>query len=246
MKKHAVEILTFCILAITLQLGYDTWKEYKRVELIRKVSAATGRITVQSADSLYFVIASCFITELEGKSFIVTNAHLFFDDTICIKNPIITVRFEGGKKFSCVLEKIDQRNDLASVVPRDADTELPAPLPLGNSDEIGLLDRVMTVGMQYGIPWVASEGLIEKQSTSRWLFPSNFLPKEFSSPHYILSSLPICPGSSGSPLIDRSGTVVGINQGYIEATRTILSIPSNDMITCFTSLRLKDASNDKK
>lgn len=246
MKKWVIQIVAFCVLVIALHMGYDAWKENGRTELVGKISSATGEIVVQNPDSLYHVTASCFITELEGETLIVTNAHLFFDDTRRIDNPIITVRFESGKRFSCVLGKMDQKNDLASVIPKNAGIELPEPLPLGNSDGLELLDHVMTVGMQYGIPWIASEGSIEKPSTSRWLFPSDFLSENFSSKHYILSNLPTCPGSSGSPLVNRKGEVVGVNQGYIEATRTTLSIPSNDLVACFTSLRQKNASNDKK
>ena len=87
-------------------------------------------------------------------------------------------------------------------------------LSLGNSDMVRRLDEVVALGYPLGQhAWKTTKGHINGYES-----------------HLIQLSAPINPGSSGGPLIDAQGKVVGItSSGNLQAQNVGYAIPINDL-----------------
>ena len=120
---------------------------------------------------------------------------------------------EGMRYIVRRVVAMDERRDLAIV-------EIFAPdlpvLPLGDSDALTEGERVYAIGNPYGLDYTITEGLFSGRR------------RVFDAPIDVLQvSVSLSPGSSGGPLLNRRGEVVGV------ATRTIanqplgIGVPSN-------------------
>jgi len=95
-------------------------------------------------------------------------------------------------------------------------------LALGNSDSVRRADEVLAIGYPLGQQSLKSTtGVISGRES-----------------HLIQISAPINPGSSGGPLINADGLVVGINSsGIMEAQNVGYAIPVNDLKLVLEDLR---------
>jgi hypothetical protein len=100
---------------------------------------------------------------------------------------------------------------------------LPA-LPMGDSDKVEVGDRVIAIGNPKGLELTLTEGIVE----SVRLDPQNGY-------RFIQHQAPISPGSSGGPLLNMKGEVIGINAfGVRDAQNLNGAIPINYVKPYFT------------
>jgi len=78
-------------------------------------------------------------------------------------------------------------------------------LEFGDSDEIKIGENVIAVGNPYGLSFSVTEGIISAIDRT----DSNSINK------YIQTDVPLNPGNSGGPLINKKGEVIGINNWKI-------------------------------
>lgn len=129
-----------------------------------------------------------FLIWQDGR--IATNLH------VIVGAPSIVVKLPDGRDFSNVeVLAIDERHDLAVI--RIRARNLPA-LPLGDSAKVKAGERVVAIGHPLGLGDTVSDGLV---SAIRQV------DKDFT---VMQISAPIAHGSSGGPLLDDHGDVVGI------------------------------------
>ncbi len=129
-----------------------------------------------------------FVVWQDGR--IATNLHVIFGA------PSITVKLPDGREFTQVeVMAVDDRHDLAVIrVPaRDM-----AALALGDSEKVKPGERVVAIGHPLGLGNTVSDGLV---SAVREL-DAGFTVMQISAP--------IAQGSSGGPLLNDHGEVVGI------------------------------------
>jgi serine protease Do len=138
---------------------------------------------------------SGFIIAPDGL--ILTNAHVV----------------EGAKKI--IVRLVDKREFEASVIGQDPHTDvaaikipvkdsLPA-LPLGNSDELQVGEWVMAVGNPFGLDSSVSSGIVSAKG--------RHLGQAYD--RLIQTDASLNPGSSGGPLINLEGRVVGISKAIV-------------------------------
>ncbi len=103
----------------------------------------------------------------------------------------------------------DPDNDLA-VLRIDAGADLPAPLSLGDSDQLRVGQFVVAIGNPYGLEQTLTTGVvsalgrvIEGASDNRFIGEA------------IQTDAAINPGNSGGPLLDLQGRVIGVNSQII-------------------------------
>ncbi len=142
---------------------------------------------------------------------VVTNAHVVRG----VRN--LVVRTFDGVAFASV-EVLDQRDDvdLAVLRVRGLDAE---PLPGGSTElpPVGL--RVIAVGHPRGYDYTVSDGIV---SATRAL--------EEGGQELIQVTAPISPGSSGGPLLDLSGRVIGIcSLTLTEGQNINFAVPLRDL-----------------
>ena len=126
---------------------------------------------------------------------------------------------EGKKEYPAKIIGIDRLTDIA-LITIDPDFT-PTVLPFGNSDNLQMGEMVLAMGNPLGFRHTVTSGLI---SAKERLAPTtgdrytNFLQTDSASN----------PGSSGGPLINLYGEVVGINTAIIAEAQLIgFAIPIN-------------------
>ena len=172
--------------------------EKSKPAIVRIESIVPGRGTA---------VGTGFIVSANG--IIATNLHVIKD------TQRLTVKMLDGKVYT--VERIigvDPQRDLALV--SIGKTGLPT-LPLGNSDEVSAGDRVVAIGNPLGVfDYTVSDGLI---SAVRQLDPNLTV---------LQISAPISQGSSGGPLFNPFGEVIGVATAVSSEGQNInLGVPSN-------------------
>ena len=140
---------------------------------------------------------SGFLIDTEGH--IITNSHVV----------------EGAEQVEVTLGPSESRYD-AEVVGTDPATDValldldaPAdqlhPLALGDSSQVEVGEPVVAIGNPFGLERTVTAGIVSA------LQRQIQAPNGFSISHVIQTDAAINPGNSGGPLIDASGSVIGIN-----------------------------------
>ena len=120
---------------------------------------------------------------------VVTNYHVIEDAAT------VLVKFENGRDaYSVGYLAADKTNDLALL---KCDTESIRPLTLGALPE--KLDTVFAIGAPRGFSGTVSNGIVS--GLAEWKRTGTVM---------IQTTAPISPGSSGGPLLNESGEVIGV------------------------------------
>ena len=140
---------------------------------------------------------SGFIIDEEGH--IVTNEHVVTDAT-----RVIVVFFDGFSADATVLGT-DVDSDLAVLLVEDLPDNVHT-LPLGDSDEVVPGEWVVAIGNPFGLQNTITFGIV---SAVGRMIPARV--GAFSIPQAIQTDAAINPGSSGGPLLNLAGQVIGVN-----------------------------------
>jgi len=135
-------------------------------------------------------LASGVVIGSDGQ--ILTNAHAVADVDRAI------VRLADGRQFVGTIVGLDRTTDLALI--RIAARDLPA-AAIGDSTLLAAGEWVGAIGAPFGLDRSVTVGVV---SAPRRLLPGSAVP-------LIQSDVAINPGSSGGPLFNQRGEVVGIN-----------------------------------
>ncbi len=129
-----------------------------------------------------------------ARGYIVTNDHVVPDA------PRLVVTLADGRERTVREVRRDPRSDIALLIidPKN----LPAQAQWGDSEALDLADWVLAIGQPFGLSGTVTAGIV---SGGR----RGFSPVGYDD--LLQTSAAINPGSSGGPLIDLQGKVVGIN-----------------------------------
>jgi S1-C subfamily serine protease len=143
-----------------------------------------------------------------GRGLLLTNFHVIQNTTMVgirlesSGTPILTTRAEG----------YDLQNDLAILHVNGVDTQ---PVTLGDSDKVVPGQPVVVVGNPEGLEQTVSNGLVSAI-------------REFNGRKLFQISAPISEGSSGSPVFNDHGEVIGVVVSSIEKGQNLnFAVPIN-------------------
>jgi putative serine protease PepD len=134
---------------------------------------------------------------IDNKGHILTNNHV-----VSGRAPEVMVTLAGSKYKAAVLAR-DRYNDLALI--KITPKRTPAPLPLGDSDQLKVGQKVLAIGNPFGLEGTLTTGIVS--SLGRDIADENGQKLE----GMIQTDAAINPGNSGGPLLDSNGNVIGIN-----------------------------------
>ena len=155
-------------------------------ELAARATAAVVLIQVEVGDRSRQ--GSGFL--VQGDGLILTNHHVIRGATAA------SVRLSTGDVYDRVAVLVtDERRDLAIL--KISGFALPT-LPLGNSDGVRIGSDIVAIGSPLGLENTVSTGIVSGQRNE----PEGFRLLQITAP--------ASTGSSGGPVLDRSGHVVGI------------------------------------
>lgn len=153
-------------------------------------------------------IGSGFVFEHDGKKLILTNTHVVGGAERLI------VKTVDGKEFEARKLGADPVHDIAVIEPVDPPAELTA-LPLGNSAQVRVGQKVIAVGNPFDFENTVTAGIVSAKG-----------PREIRGKRreVIQTDAAINTGNSGGPLVDLGGNVIGINFAMFSPTKTSLGI----------------------
>lgn len=157
---------------------------------------------------------------VSDNGLIVTNAHLVKP------SQKIIVKLHGAEIFHpAELISVDKKKDIALLKVDLKD--LPA-VRMGNSGGVQIGQRVVTIGNPLGLESSIADGLI-----SSW--------RDFSEGFKMLQiSVPLSEGSSGGPLFDLDGKVVGMTTSSSEKGQNLnFAVPVNDIKSFLSKTKYK-------
>lgn len=184
-------------------------------------------------------LGSGFVYDKSGD--IVTNFHVVEGSG----DNDISITLVDGTTYRARVVGADQYSDIAVLHVEDVPADKLIPLPVGNSSELLVGERVVAIGNPFGLSGSMTEGII---SGLNRLIPvysgpgpfSGAVAPAYSIPDVIQTDAAINPGNSGGPLLDLQGEVVGINSAIFSTTGGFagigFAIPSNTIAKVVPSL----------
>jgi S1-C subfamily serine protease len=134
---------------------------------------------------------------IDENGYIVTNQHVVSGaDTV-------SVRFSSGGRTDAEVVGEDASTDIA-VVKADAPEDTLKPLALGDSDSLGVGDPVIAIGNPLNVGISVTTGIVSG------LGRPIKAPNRYTIEGAVQTDAAVNPGSSGGPLLDERGTVVGV------------------------------------
>ena len=201
-------------------------------QLYETQSPAVVRITAltinpyRSEDRIQLVTGSGFIIDDEGL--VMTNSHVVFGAHS------LKVTLDDGTTLPAKLLGADPIYDLAILqIPKPVHGKLPI-LHFGDSDRVKPGDEVVAIGNPMGLGQTITSGIVSALN--------RFLPDRASmlAQPMIQTDTPINPGSSGGPILNRCGEVIGIASEILGNAQNIgFAIPSNLASSVVGSLVVK-------
>jgi len=161
--------------------------------------AAPSASAAARAPQLERELASGFIIGADG--FILTNAHVVvgIDEAV--------VRLADGRQFEARVIGLDQPSDVALL--KIAATGLPV-ATIGRSDQLQVGEWVAAIGAPFGLEGSVTAGIVSARQ--------RYLPGAASGVPLIQTDVAINPGSSGGPLFNLRGEVVGMNAMVVSSS----------------------------
>ena len=133
----------------------------------------------------------------DDKGHVITNFHVVAGAAEA------RVRFSDGKEHTATLVGASPAHDLA--VLRIITGEKRVTLPLGASQGLKVGQKVFAIGNPFGLDWTLTTGIISALDRSLKGEDGGAIE------HLIQTDAAINPGSSGGPLLDSAGRLIGVN-----------------------------------
>ena len=139
---------------------------------------------------------------IDKRGIILTSAHVVNNG-----NNIVVTMSNGQDYSARVLKRFGENKDVA-LLKIDVPFELMT-VKLGNSEKIRVGQKVLAIGNPFGFNGTLTQGII-----SRIDFTKNRIQTDAA----------INPGSSGGPLLNKNGEIIGINQAIFNPDNNISNI----------------------
>jgi putative serine protease PepD len=148
---------------------------------------------------------------IDTRGYILTNNHVIKDAQR------IEVILSDGSKWNGKLVGTDPYNDLA-IIRIEAPPERLHALPLGNSKDLQVGQKVIAIGNPFGLQQTLTTGIISSLGRSIQAEGGRFMED------LIQTDAAINPGNSGGPLLDSEGKIIGINTAIFSPTGLSIGI----------------------
>ncbi len=169
-------------------------------------------------------LGSGFIFQAD-KGYVLTNAHV-------VKGASrIIARLADGREVKAQVLGLDSESDLAVL---KIDLDHLHQLSFGSSEAVTIGEEVLALGSPFGLDGTVSKGIVSA------IGRRNIILNGESYPSLIQTDAIISPGSSGGPLVDMRGQVIGINtamattNGHFEGVG--FAIPSTQVVAMLDDL----------
>jgi serine protease Do len=138
----------------------------------------------------------------------------------------VQVQLADGRTLPAKFVGADGPSDIAIL---KIEGESLVPLPFGDSDKVNVGQMVFAVGNPLGLQETVTQGIISAKGRRALSEAAN---------EFFQTDAAINPGSSGGPLVNLDGEIIGINNSISPQGQGIgFAIPSNTVRRAFESIR---------
>ena len=194
-KKYLLIILSFFITLPSFSIDIST---HSPASIYKKINPAIVAVDSQLADGISCG-TGCII---DKNGTILTSAHILEDG----KDIIVTM--SNGEDYKAkVIKRLGENKDIALLkisVPYYLKT-----VKLGDSSKIKVGESVLAIGNPFGFKGTLTKGIISRIDYAK---------------NRIQTDAAINPGSSGGPLLNTQGEIIGINQAIYNPDNNISNI----------------------
>lgn len=194
MKKFILFLLSFLALP---SLAFDK-EEQSIISLYEKINPAVVCIDSHVSDGISCG-TGCII---DKRGIILTSAHV-----VDIGENVIVTMSNGQDYNAKVLQRFGENKDIA-LLKINVPTELKT-VKLGDSEKIKVGQKVLAIGNPFGFNGTLTQGIISRIDYNK---------------NRIQTDAAINPGSSGGPLLNKDGEIIGINQAIYNPDNNISNI----------------------
>ena len=173
-------------------------EEQTIISLYERINPAIVCVDSQVSDGISCG-TGCII---DKRGIILTSAHV-----IDVGQNVIVTMSNGQDYTARVLRKFGKNKDIA-LLKIDVPIEL-ATVKLGNSEKIKVGQKVFAIGNPFGFNGTLTQGIISRIDYEK---------------NRIQTDAAINPGSSGGPLLNKDGEIIGINQAIFNPDNNISNI----------------------
>ncbi|HWG59057.1 MAG TPA: trypsin-like peptidase domain-containing protein [Candidatus Acidoferrales bacterium] len=192
--------------------------EAENVRIYKQAAPSVANIITQSVQYDFFFdpvpvqgAGSGFVIDASGH--ILTNYHVV-EGAQTIEVMLGDQPDDGAhsqSRYKAKLVGADTRNDIA-LIQIDAHGRKLTPLPLGESNNLLVGQRVLAIGNPFGFQSTLTTGIISSLGRTVRTGENTFIDEA------IQTDAAINPGNSGGPLLDSRGEVIGINTALSSPT----------------------------
>ena len=197
MLKRLILIITILLNISLPDFAYDR-DELSNITVYEKISPAIVSVEVQVPDGISSG-SGCIIN---SEGIILTSAHILENS-----NKITIITNNGQTYKAKVLQNGTKNKDLALL--KIISKEQFSTVKLGDSSDLKVGQKVLAIGNPFGFNGTLTQGIISRIDYTK---------------NKIQTDAAINPGSSGGPLINTSGEVIGINQAIFNPDNNISNI----------------------
>ena len=236
-KHHFIFILVICLTASACEdvswFGEEvsTENNNKKVEVTpnteKKIDAPIEKSTlgyeIPSTDQLLNASVKIILEQNNrilgsgsgvfiSSNLIVTNEHVI--QASINRGVKIKVQCDDGSEYFAKLEKVNPDNDVAIIKINGSQSIF---IPKIQSSLPNVMDEIIVIGSPLGEKNVTTTGQISKIVNDDSLLDET----------YLLMTAPISPGSSGGPVFNKSGEIIGITVAMREEAQNMnYAVPS--------------------
>ena len=207
MEHKRKSLLPFVALGMLLLCGMTVANAQTSQEIAKKALNATVLLVMKDANGRTLGLGSGFFVQ---PNQIATNFHVIEGATSGTAKSV-------GRKTEYNIEgftAVDEKHDLAILQVSVSSVQ---PLPLGDSDKVEIGEKVYVAGNPKGLEGTFSDGIISS-------FRGNSTDKR------IQMTAPISPGSSGGPVLNEKGEVIGVSVATYRGGQNLnFAVPSNNL-----------------
>lgn len=166
-------------------------------ELVKQVMPSV--VTVRGLASQSQSIGSGFVISADG--YVLTNEHVVTD----VPDRAVTVTFSDNTEIAARVVGRDRESDLAVL---KVDRTGLRPVRFGDSDDIAVGDPVVAIGSPLALPGTVTAGIVSALDRTIETHDVGGEQRFYAA---IQTDAAVNRGSSGGPLFDLSGGVIGVN-----------------------------------
>lgn len=195
MKKLIITLILF--FSSIPVFAFDR-EELSIISLYEKINPAIVCVDSHVSDGISCG-TGCII---DKRGIILTSAHV-----IDVGKNVVVTMCNGQDYNAKVIKRLGENKDIA-LLKIDVPTELKT-VKFGNSEKIKVGQKVLAIGNPFGFNGTLTQGIISRIDYTK---------------NRIQTDAAINPGSSGGPLLNRDGEIIGINQAIYNPDNNISNI----------------------